>query len=857
MIDLNVTGDNWNRNQRNGINENWQRIKNGLSNLQGQIKILAGGEEVDELLKRLNDAVESATVAVQESIDANNTATQDAITANNQALQIALNTISAALTDVGNAIQAAETATNDAMEAKDAALQAAGDAQTTISQMQVIIANFRPRGEWNATTDYFKNNLAGLNGKTYIALQNNTNKPVTDTSFWMLFADRGAKGERGEKGEPGTGIKVLGHFNDVSELPSNPTLGDAYTIGADRDLYVYNGNDWQNLGSIKGVEGKSAYEVAVENGFVGTEIEWLETLIGPPGPDGPPGPPADLTEINQKVDDLQTEVTAHLGHFDQLQGTVANQEVRITNLEQGGATNANIINGLNREVAYLKLRQEASERIEGGTVFADDFAGNRFGFTLNEDESQGVSIDEGKVYLEGEEVISKNYTGEVVFSDTPSNGRARSDQGFVQFDDGRFATIAVLNNSNNLGKVVVFDEVLANPIAPSGMAIAIDSAEDSFSMIAPRGKGTVSVARTWKTSLVSNMFDTNTLLNKQTNNITTNATSFNGVSQLYVESTNTWYILYSAKIPSHSVSYNLFLTKSTNDGVSYDTPEQITTLNNSGRDITYPTIGKDINNSPLLFYVATVGGNLEVRRWFAGAWTAVNISPQYPTRTQKELTTFTDSSDGHILIAWSGVDSTDTTTFKIRFNKSTNNGASFLASPIVITNGIKPTISVNNDGHYVIVYQTIEGKIAKVTSTDKGAVWSTPEILGNGVAPYTLRYGKTPRTSPLVVATTTSNEVNAFGSISGKSVTQKLEAKLVYDIPSTSFVGAFVDVAGTLVVEGSLNGQMMESSRENNEYELTKTLNTSVPAKLSLNLKRNSVTNGRGDFVERILGGRA
>ena len=74
---------------------------------------------------------------------------------------------------------------------------------------------------------------------------------------------------------------MLGHFNDVSELPSNPILGDAYTIGADRVLYVYNGNDWQNLGSIKGVEGKSAYEVAVENGFVGTEIEWLESLTGP------------------------------------------------------------------------------------------------------------------------------------------------------------------------------------------------------------------------------------------------------------------------------------------------------------------------------------------------------------------------------------------------------------------------------------------------------------------------------------------------------------------------------------------------------------------------------------------------
>ncbi|UUV23835.1 MULTISPECIES: pyocin knob domain-containing protein [Lysinibacillus] len=372
MIDLNVTGDNWNRNQRNGINENWQRIKNGLSNLQGQIKILAGGEEVDELLKRLNDAVESATVAVQESIDANNTATQDAITANNQALQIALNTIGAALTDVGNAIQAAETATNDAMEAKDAALQAAGDAQTTISQMQVIISNFRPRGEWNATTDYFKNNLAGLNGKTYIALQNNTNKPVTDTSFWMLFADRGAKGERGEKGEPGTGIKVLGHFNDVSELPSNPTLGDAYTIGADRDLYVYNGNDWQNLGSIKGVEGKSAYEVAVENGFVGTEIEWLETLIGPPGPDGPPGPPADLTEINQKVDGLQNEVTEHLGQMATTE--VAGHVMLVNDLITGGADKAASAD----TVKALKTNQDMIEQTLGSKfhVAIDYFSGD-------------------------------------------------------------------------------------------------------------------------------------------------------------------------------------------------------------------------------------------------------------------------------------------------------------------------------------------------------------------------------------------------------------------------------------------------------------------------------------------------
>lgn len=45
-----------------------------------------------------------------------------------------------------------------------------------------------------------------------------------------------------------------------------------------------------------GADGKSAYELAVENGFVGTEQEWLDSLEGEPGSEGaegPPGPPRD------------------------------------------------------------------------------------------------------------------------------------------------------------------------------------------------------------------------------------------------------------------------------------------------------------------------------------------------------------------------------------------------------------------------------------------------------------------------------------------------------------------------------------------------------------------------------------
>jgi hypothetical protein len=40
-----------------------------------------------------------------------------------------------------------------------------------------------------------------------------------------------------------------------------------------------------------GGNGLSAYEVAVANGFVGTEAEWLSSLVGPQGPAGADGEP--------------------------------------------------------------------------------------------------------------------------------------------------------------------------------------------------------------------------------------------------------------------------------------------------------------------------------------------------------------------------------------------------------------------------------------------------------------------------------------------------------------------------------------------------------------------------------------
>ena len=67
-------------------------------------------------------------------------------------------------------------------------------------------------------------------------------------------------------------IRQSGFVGDDGNSPIPPTP----------DLYT------QLLQKIseKGKDGKSAYEIAVENGFVGTEIEWLESLKGADGKDG-------------------------------------------------------------------------------------------------------------------------------------------------------------------------------------------------------------------------------------------------------------------------------------------------------------------------------------------------------------------------------------------------------------------------------------------------------------------------------------------------------------------------------------------------------------------------------------------
>ena len=76
----------------------------------------------------------------------------------------------------------------------------------------------------------------------------------------------------------------------------------AYEIAVE---HGYQGTEEQWLESLKGADGKSAYEIAVEHGYVGTEEQWLASLKGIKGDKGDKGDPGqDYVLTNQDKSDI-------------------------------------------------------------------------------------------------------------------------------------------------------------------------------------------------------------------------------------------------------------------------------------------------------------------------------------------------------------------------------------------------------------------------------------------------------------------------------------------------------------------------------------------------------------------------
>lgn len=88
----------------------------------------------------------------------------------------------------------------------------------------------------------------------------------------------------GSDGKDGTGVTILGSYNSEEELKQNHpsgNLGDGYIVSG--NLYVWNGQEWQNVGNIQGPPGTPGKD---GTGIFSTEIEYQASMSGTTPPSG-------------------------------------------------------------------------------------------------------------------------------------------------------------------------------------------------------------------------------------------------------------------------------------------------------------------------------------------------------------------------------------------------------------------------------------------------------------------------------------------------------------------------------------------------------------------------------------------
>lgn len=135
---------------------------------------------------------------------------------------------------------------------------------------------------------------------------------IKDGNWWIGDTDTGVKAE-GIDGKDGTnGIDGV-NGKDGTNGADGTDGKSAYDIAVENGfigteqqwLDSLRGKDGTN--GIDGEDGKSAYQIAVDNGFVGTETEWLASLKGKDGLNGKDGLApivyhADLSKVGNQIE---------------------------------------------------------------------------------------------------------------------------------------------------------------------------------------------------------------------------------------------------------------------------------------------------------------------------------------------------------------------------------------------------------------------------------------------------------------------------------------------------------------------------------------------------------------------------
>lgn len=256
---------------------------------------------------------------------------------------------------------------------------------------------------------------------------------IVDNDWWIYDYDT--------KQYVNTGIAAIGDaFTYKKEYPSveameadwgtaDVKLGEYVLINTnnvedpdDAKVYLKTQEGWKfivDLSGMQGIQGWSAYEVAVKHGFVGTEEEWVQSLKQPALDAA-----AEALEAKAQVEATEKavkeaealRVTAEQGRVNAENTRVSNENTRISNEDSRKAEESKRVTAENARIAAETSRKEAessrvnaeSDRVtaEGARVAAEQLRANSES-ERNTKEKERIANEAIRVASESERVTAE------------------------------------------------------------------------------------------------------------------------------------------------------------------------------------------------------------------------------------------------------------------------------------------------------------------------------------------------------------------------------------------------------------------------------------------------------------------
>ena len=155
---------------------------------------------------------------------------------------------------------------------------------------------------------------------------------IDSEGYWTVNGERGENPTKAQGGKGDDGY--------------SPTI-TATTVSNGVDLTIVDKNGTQNVGIRNGADGndgKSAYEIAVDNGYTGTEKEWLDSLKGTDG---------NITVQTTKIDKTCTFLTTDWSNTVPYTQTVAVEGITESlNPRIDIVISDNVVTGKKEEIAF-------------------------------------------------------------------------------------------------------------------------------------------------------------------------------------------------------------------------------------------------------------------------------------------------------------------------------------------------------------------------------------------------------------------------------------------------------------------------------------------------------------------------